>query len=759
MALKHTNPNEEHAAHAPYNFIPLPDVIIKAVKSAEELPDHNRYIDGRHTGHFEVTLETKTPLYIRGMLTETEYAWQESHRYLDGKSVPDDSRKVDFRRLPRNKPDFFAIQETPVIPGSSLRGMLRNLIEIITYSKMKWVTDKKLFFRTMDDSVVGESYRKRMMGNVEGGFLIRDGDKYVIHVSKIVRIHHGKLGGNHNLFDGRPPNQKPKWNGSYHQHRSVWVTLTSSGNFVDKISLSPQTGIDWYEGRLVITGNMPGRRDGSGGKKKEFVFLLPQKGAEKVTIPEALLDRFHDDDQITQWQQNAFPKNTPRENGRLRNGLLLKQPQENEEPIFFLRENKKLTFVGRAQMFRLPYQQRPLDLVPPELYNPDDIDFAEAMFGFVRTKDELEQMTTEPKSKGRAYASRVFVSDGRYQSNQGSPWLSDVKDGIIEPPILASPKPTSFQLYLTQDTPNNRKALYHYDSNIDEGRQVTTLRGFKLYWPQGKKVARDLQVQPKDERDRKRAFEEGPDGKPRPKWNSTQHTRMKPVDYGKKFTFQIHFENLTDVELGALQWALSVPACHRLGMGKPLGMGVVQLKKPVLHLNGRSDRYKTLFSNSTWDQGVPEQKQDFMGDFEAEIIAKLRKMSSVKAGSFQQIERIRMLLKMLTWQEKDSQHNDKQYMGLNDFRQHPQRKVLPDPLNLGGIKRSAGSSSRRRHSSRYQQRSQQQQPVSRPPSPPKKQPPRHSETDDLPEVREEVSDFAKLFEQRLKQQGGKKKKK
>ncbi|HFQ93265.1 MAG TPA: TIGR03986 family CRISPR-associated RAMP protein [Anaerolineae bacterium] len=749
MAFKHTNPNKEHAARAPYNFIPLPDVVIKAVENAEELPDHNRYINGRHTGYFEVTLETKTPLYIRGMLTETEYAWQESKRYLDGKPVPNNSRQVDFRRLPRNKPDFFAIQETPVIPGSSLRGMLRNLLEIITYSKMKWVTDKKLFFRTMDDSVVGESYRRRMMDNVEGGFLIRDGDEYIIHVSKVVRVHRDKLDNCRNLFDGRPPNQTPKWNGPCCQHRSVWVKLTASGNFVEEISFTPETGVEWHEGRLVITGNIP-------GKKKEFVFLLPQKGAERIIIPETLLDRFHADDQITQWQQKAFPKNKPRKNGRLRDGLLLIHPKEYEEPVFFLRENenenKELTFIGRARMFRLPYQQSPLDLLPPELSDPDVIDFAEAMFGFIRTRDELKKMAVKPKqgSKGRAYAGRVFVSDGRYQSNQGSPWLPDVKDGILEPPILASPKPTSFQLYLTQDTPNNRKTLYHYDSNTDEGRQVTTLRGFKMYWPQGKKNARDLQAKPKDERDKKRAFERGPDGNLRPKWNSTQHTRMKPVNSGKAFTFRVYFENLTSVELGALQWILSVPDCCRLGMGKPLGMGVVQIKEAALHLHGRSDRYRTLFNDRAWNKGAPEPQQDFVADFETAIFTELRKATTVRGDSFQQIDRIKMLLTMLTWQEQDPRRDDKQYMGLNDFRQHPQRKVLPDPLNLGGVN---GVPDRPRRPAPPKPRHQPQQQTAKPsPSLSRKRPKRRIEEDDLPEVREEVSDFAKQFMQKMNQQ-------
>jgi len=50
---KHTNPRPERTASAPYNFIPLPEVVVKAVSNANELPHHSRYDDDRHTGRSE----------------------------------------------------------------------------------------------------------------------------------------------------------------------------------------------------------------------------------------------------------------------------------------------------------------------------------------------------------------------------------------------------------------------------------------------------------------------------------------------------------------------------------------------------------------------------------------------------------------------------------------------------------------------------------------------------------------------------------
>lgn len=728
---KHNNPTSQNAARAPYNFIPLPDVVVKAVESTEDLPNHDRYVDGRCTGHFEVTLTTKTPLYIRGGLSTKRLNDKTTSEYEQAEAEKSGKSSQDFRQAMKNKPGFFNTYnpDQPIIPGSSLRGMLRNLVEIITYSKMQWVTEKRLFFRTVDGSSIGKYYNMRMVeelgrtqiagkpnapvysSRVRGGWLHQrtDGSYYIeecvigrIEISDVLaalglsdRSELYELDGKglKSPDDKKNPNQTPKWAYQY-QTITVDLDVVEQDYFFPKKTNRDGRMIhpDFYlrfqraektaaaasttskkrrSGQLVLSGHVGSKHMASIFFKKQnpHFFDVPNDPNESDQN-KRLIDRFHDEDQLTSWQQKAFPKDKPLGTNRGRDGFL-----EMGTPVFFLEENGQVVFLGRAQMFRLPYQQRPLDLIPPSLRHPDTIDFSEAMFGFVRTQDELKQMNPQPKqgSKGRAYAGRVFVGDGRYQPNQGSPWMSDAPDGIIEPHILATPKPTSFQLYLTQETPNDRKALHHYDSNANAGQQVTTLRGFKLYWAQGKKTADDLQAQPQPDK------------------NSTQHTRMKPVASDKKFTFQVHFENLTAVELGALQWVLSVPNCHRLGMGKPLGMGVVQFDKPVLHLNSRSDRYKTLLDdNNGWNVGVPEPKQDFTADFETAFLQELRQYNVSVPNNFGGIERIKMLVAMLTWQERSPQTNQKEYMtDLNAFRYRP---VLTDPLHLGGIAGSSGSS-------------------------------------------------------------------
>ncbi|RMD63963.1 TIGR03986 family CRISPR-associated RAMP protein, partial [Candidatus Parcubacteria bacterium] len=442
-------PRPDRIASAPYNFIPLPEQVVTAVRDARDLPDHDRYYSDHHTGYFEVTLTTMSPMYVKCPLTREEFDLDEQNKDRHGREIDDRTRYTD--RI-KNTPDFFYTRNRnqPVIPGSSLRGMLRSVLEIVSYGKMQWVTDKNLFFRTVDNTAVGKHYRRRMTGKVETGFLRRTANGYVIKVCRMARVHRSKLGGN--LYEGQGPNQTPCWHGKPCQWMPVWVRLSNNGRFVEEIRFErPSEQDEWGEGRLVITGNVP-------GKKKEFVFLPPDPDAEEIRVREELIERFHDDDQITQWQERAFPKDKPELGCRDRDGMLRRDPPEPGDPVFFLRENGQLTFFGRAQMFRLPYTKRPVDLVPPDLRRPEDIDYAEALFGFVRTRKELEDMKLRgviseipPQGdKRRAYAGRVFVTDAMLEEGQTDYWLSDEP---ITPKILATPKPTAFQHYLTQQEP------------------------------------------------------------------------------------------------------------------------------------------------------------------------------------------------------------------------------------------------------------------------------------------------------------------
>jgi len=108
---RHKNPSRQ-VALAPYNFVPLPDTVVTV--DPDSLPDQGLYDPGLYTGTIDCLLTTSSPTYVRCPVTPEDYEHNEKAKEA------------------KNRADFFYTDpaKTPRIPGSSLRGMLRSLVEI-----------------------------------------------------------------------------------------------------------------------------------------------------------------------------------------------------------------------------------------------------------------------------------------------------------------------------------------------------------------------------------------------------------------------------------------------------------------------------------------------------------------------------------------------------------------------------------------------------------------------------------------------------
>ncbi|WP_449419082.1 TIGR03986 family type III CRISPR-associated RAMP protein [Phormidium nigroviride] len=711
----------QRRARAPYNFVELPEKVVEA----QPLPDGDRYYPTNHveilrqTGRIECTLTTESPLYIRCGLTNGEFE--------SGKEAKD-------------LPDFFYTNFSekttkPVIPGSSLRGMLRTLVEIISFSKIDKVTDHKLCYRSLGDPALREIYQANFVKNlgkiqlthskadcyqskVHAGLLRKRGNIYLIEECNYGRLDSQFNSTNTNrtfsslsnlsIYTGSGPGRTPIWN---LQHQTIYVHIDSNEQDyffplqyrIDKKTGKPKLNHkkqpeirhpDLYlrfrkvhtanltdapglkKATLVITGDMQ-------HKHLEFVFL--HENLKEYPVPEETIRRFQDDDQITKWQEDAFPKDKPSPNSREKDGYL-----RDGEPVFFLlnEDGETVRFLGRAQMFRLPYELSPLELVPEKLRNPSDMDISEAIFGYVDGE--------APRDK--ACTGRIFVSDANCTSS-GNVWWKDDFEKTVIPKILASPKPTTFQHYLVQ-TSTDRTQLKHYSPQSE--LEKTVIRGHKLYWhkPHGHE-----DIEETDSKNIEKA--------------KSQYTTIKPIKPGISFKFTISFENLSDVELGSLLWVLSLTSdnlqtletakpgkkyCFSLGMGKPLGMGAVKIDYN-LYLSDRTSRYSNLFDGDQWKTGEENQAEtakrekecvkafeDFMFDSEKGITDKDRERpDKTKATSLKETRRIEMLLAMLRCDQTPDAEQTR-YMTI-EAKEYQNRPVLPTPLQVSNPNGTSASSS------------------------------------------------------------------
>ncbi len=624
----------ERAAIAPYNFVPLPEQVV----AAEPLPTHDRYHpregeQPRYTGRITCTLTTASPLYVRCGYTPKEYAEYGDKPFHELSPEQKQARALFFHYADPFAPNADKI--APIIPGSSLRGMLRALVEIAGYGKMDKVTDRQLFYRDVRNA----DYRKAFAGAgakvgnlpsyislVHTGFLRKRSSGYVIEECDVARIY-SEAGHRHiaSIPDrngvqyqrGQGANFRPDW---HFQHQTIYVHVDNvprSYRFNNKYlefravrqaAWQPQP--DFLEGTLVITGHMQ-------NKHMEFVFL--HKIIKTHQLHDDLVRRFEDDDQISQWQEQAFPNNGNRQkNGGLSDG----------EPVFFLLNNDgSVRFFGRAQLFRLPYGTAPFAFVPEIHRNPIVFDIAEAIFGFVRPERQ--------KQDPQAIAGRVFVGDALLQPGQPDVLFAEA----LTPQILASPKPTTFQHYLVQ--PNETRAVQQNLHGYNSAPGKTTIRGHKLYWHKGEQPNIGLPPSQIDT-------------------NESQKTLIRPVKPGVTFEFTISFENLSAVELGALLWVLDKASDTRyrlkLGMAKPLGCGSVSIQSK-LFLSQRTERYQTLFQADVhdWSTGEVEeyQRETYLDAFHTHVLAALKAHDPDRFNRYTKIDetlRIQCLLALLRWE-------------------------------------------------------------------------------------------------------------
>ena len=312
---------------------------------------------------------------------------------------------------------------------------------------------------------------------------------------------------------------------------------------------------------------------------------------------------------------------------------LLKEAESKQgTPCFYtkreeIKDKKKITriYLGHTGMFRVPYKKTIGEHIPNELIDNNNQDIVEAIFG------------NETK-----FAGRVFFEDAFCEQDKDTVLL-----GANHPKILSNPKPTTFQHYLTQPEEDINK-LKHY--NPDDKDMLSTIRGYKQYWH---KSGAKWEENEKNVNDK----------------NYKQYTKINPVKPKVAFTGRIRFENLSDIELGALLFALDLPeeCCHKIGMGKPLGLGSIRII-PTLHLSNRKDRYTDLFNEWTSELQASTQKDktknDFKKKFAAYILKHIGYNNNYTAVDLWNEERMQELKKMLDFKNKPDDEKTR-YMEIN----------------------------------------------------------------------------------------------
>jgi len=574
-------------ANAPYNFVPLNRSIVKA----DPLPKHDKYYNensDRITGYIDCTIRTETPVFIGSSITIDEFGKQKE-------SADNKFKKSDFFSPAGEKAKHLHI------PGSSLRGMVRNLVEIVSWSRFGFFEDKNLYYRSFAEAnSLGIEYNKNInpvdnesnkpSHKISAGYIVKKGVKYCIYPAmekqyekiitddareliknsgeKYSKFNYYEVDNGKYIVVSGPMPAKKDWiinkidkdpekeieipEIDIESYRNDVTRGEKVYNLLDKCEDDPIvpcfyfTWTDKNENKRVSFGHTGLFRI---AYEKSIGYHLPAIHREHLKYlftwdniskeDEDKIRTFLEDELEIGWAKTAKISKSD-------NMIIISTNENSAEIIIDKNENISKLIINNEIIYRFTVKKENGKL---SIYS-DKLDFAHAIFG--ANTEETENL----------FAGRVSFEDAYLVNPDKNPVMKESSVTLLEP------KPTSFQLYLEQDT-NDLEKLKHYNSE-------TQIRGNKFYWHKSK-----------DNWDKNKS------GK-----NDKVITKIKPVEPKTLFKFRIRYENLSKNELGALLFVLKLPdgCAHKIGMGKPLGLGSVFIK-PTLFKTDRGNRYLSLFND------------------------------------------------------------------------------------------------------------------------------------------------------------------
>lgn len=385
---------------SPYNFVPLNQQVFYpdwAEQASQDLP----FKDGLDVS-LDIKLTNVSPLFTRN-------GSKDGKDPFSAHIIGEDGKRHYF------------------IPATTIKGMLREIVEIMTFGKMQEGKDyqnRQFGYRDVAKQAGKkqntEYMRKVSMG--KPGWLSKESDNYYFTQCQ----------GNLEKIE---IDELKKRYPSYQSDPSIWKSNVS----VEKNGIYPaypeiEKNEEYY--RIVCTGKF---------EKKYHELLFPSSEDEPIPLLEETIQAF-------KTMYDASPGFAEAKDG---NSCFLSALESGQRiPVFYLKLEGNKETLGFSRMFKLPYKYNVRQQVE-NLQKVDETkhDFAETLFGYTSKNDSL---------KGRVQVSHAFMETE----------VSD-SDLIETKGILGSPKASYYPVYLKQ----HNSPYKTYDDNDDNDG----IAGRKLY--------------------------------------------------------------------------------------------------------------------------------------------------------------------------------------------------------------------------------------------------------------------------------------
>ena len=528
----------------PYNFISFPQ------KKAEAYTDTDK-----HTGVIEYTITTKTPLFIPN--SSADKAFKESETVTDHKSYDFFSyTNLDSKKIYENE------YHLPVIPGSEMRGVVRNAYETLTDSCMGLLNEEIY--------PVKRSYEKFIPG-----LLYKNKDKLVLYSAASYRVdikisRKYKNGKKLYFTPQRATKEKKDKNGNVKTIR-YWKIITSvgenRGNYLKEGYLL-KWGMGLIESEDKNNKNCDNKNFNNKNsnikanyhiyqakKEEEISFFTREKVERKVV---AVIDSYLAQPAITPENEKAYME--------YKKDLVdfLNGNEEKYFPVNYSALDKENIYLAPAVYSKEIYNNSIGKLAGE--FAPCKEDFCPAcdLFGHIGKTNKT------CKGSGIRFTD-LYVKEEKTPENYNQYYL----ENKITLQTLGGPKLGNVEFYLKK--PDKNASFWTYDYYILNWNVKVApgeLRGRKYYWhhPQ----VHFEKVEP-----------------------TNLNKTVRPVKEGIEFKGKLYYESISKKQLEQLIWILNSGSEQlglKLGAGKPLGLGSIscvvnQVQERKINLTGGSLEY------------------------------------------------------------------------------------------------------------------------------------------------------------------------
>ena len=507
----------------PYNFISFPQ------KKAEAYTDTDK-----HTGVIEYTITTKTPLFIPN--SSSDKAFKESETVTDHKSYDFFSyTNLDSKKTYENE------YHLPVIPGSEMRGVVRNAYETLTDSCMGLLNEEIY--------PVKRSYEKFIPG-----LLYKNKDKLVLYSAASYRVdikisRKYKNGKKLYFTPQRATKEKKDKNGNVKTIR-YWKIITSVGENRENY-LKEGYLLKWGMGLIESEDKNNKNSDNKNfnnknsnikanyhiyqAKKEEEISFFTREKVERKVV--AVIDSYLAQPAITPENEKAYME--------YKKDLVdfLNGNEEKYFPVNYSALDKENIYLAPAVYSKEIYNNSIGKLAGE--FAPCKEDFCPAcdLFGHIGKTNKT------CKGSGIRFTD-LYVKEEKTPENYNQYYL----ENKITLQTLGGPKLGNVEFYLKK--PDKNASFWTYDYyilNCNVKVAPGELRGRKYYWhhPQ----VHFEKVEP-----------------------TNLNKTVRPVKEGIEFKGKLYYESISKKQLEQLIWILNSGSEQlglKLGAAKPLGLGSI----------------------------------------------------------------------------------------------------------------------------------------------------------------------------------------